>query len=390
MGHDVFISYSSKDKTIADAVTANLESQKLRCWIAPRDIRPGENYGGSIVTAVENSKVMIIIFSNNSNNSQHVLREIERAVNHNIAIIPFRIENVKMSKPMEYFLSTPHWLDAYDTEQNSAIDKLVASTYAIIHPSSVHMDEPVFKKPETRSLQKNHNKRNMIIMAGIVGLLVVALFWSLSTSRSSNDRDELNSSKPQLATEDHSNIYNHDQTFLDNLEKITNKGLNLTSYYFERHNASDIGHVTKYWVQGDKVRIEFYSPDNPTSIVLSDASTLVSYNYVADFETASKSTSASTTEPKYHSLMHMYDNIYANTISKIDVISINSKRNYVLYLGDAEIDNHMKIYMNLDGFIYKAETVNRRNTSVQELSNYKAGPFEASLFEVPDDVVITE
>ena len=35
MAHDVFISYSSKDKPIADGITANLEAAGLRCWIAP-------------------------------------------------------------------------------------------------------------------------------------------------------------------------------------------------------------------------------------------------------------------------------------------------------------------------------------------------------------------
>ena len=41
MAHDAFISYSSKDKTIADAVCARLEARGIRCWIAPRDVRPG-------------------------------------------------------------------------------------------------------------------------------------------------------------------------------------------------------------------------------------------------------------------------------------------------------------------------------------------------------------
>ncbi len=38
---DVFISYSSDDKLIADAICAELESRRIRCWIAPRDALPG-------------------------------------------------------------------------------------------------------------------------------------------------------------------------------------------------------------------------------------------------------------------------------------------------------------------------------------------------------------
>lgn len=49
MQYDVFISYSSLDKQIADAVYSNLENNKIRCWIAPRDILPGDTYGRAII-----------------------------------------------------------------------------------------------------------------------------------------------------------------------------------------------------------------------------------------------------------------------------------------------------------------------------------------------------
>jgi hypothetical protein len=35
MLHGVFISYSNKDKAVADAVCHALEDRKIRCWIAP-------------------------------------------------------------------------------------------------------------------------------------------------------------------------------------------------------------------------------------------------------------------------------------------------------------------------------------------------------------------
>ena len=48
MAHDVFISYSSKDKPVADAACATLESSGVRCWIAPRDVAPGVAYAESL------------------------------------------------------------------------------------------------------------------------------------------------------------------------------------------------------------------------------------------------------------------------------------------------------------------------------------------------------
>ncbi|HAH65240.1 MAG TPA: toll/interleukin-1 receptor domain-containing protein, partial [Rhizobiales bacterium] len=75
---DVFISYSSKDKPIADAVCAGLEANGLRCWIAPRDILPGADWGGAIIDAITGSKVMVLIFSGNANSSPQIKREVER------------------------------------------------------------------------------------------------------------------------------------------------------------------------------------------------------------------------------------------------------------------------------------------------------------------------
>ncbi|MDD1678128.1 MAG: tetratricopeptide repeat protein [Methanomicrobiales archaeon] len=110
--HDVFISYSSRDKPIADAVCATLEARSIRCWIAPRDVLPGTNYPRAIVEAIDGSKVMVLIFSSHSNTSPHVVRELTHAVSKGVIIIPFRIEDIQPSKDMEYLIGIPHWLDA--------------------------------------------------------------------------------------------------------------------------------------------------------------------------------------------------------------------------------------------------------------------------------------
>lgn len=110
--HDVFISYSSRDKAVGDAACAYLESRGIRCWIAPRDVLPGENYPRSIVEAIDGSRVMVLVFSSHSNTSHHVVRELTHAVSHGVVILPFRIEDIQPSKDMEYLIGIPHWLDA--------------------------------------------------------------------------------------------------------------------------------------------------------------------------------------------------------------------------------------------------------------------------------------
>lgn len=121
---DVFISYSIKDKKIADAVCVHLESKKISCWIAPRDIIPGNDWGASIIESIKNSSIMVLIFSSESNHSPQVIREVERAVNRGLPIIPFRIEDINLSESMEYFISSTHWLDALTPPIEIHIEKL--------------------------------------------------------------------------------------------------------------------------------------------------------------------------------------------------------------------------------------------------------------------------
>jgi hypothetical protein len=112
MAHEVFISHSSLDKPVADAVCAGLERMKIRCWIAPRDVQPGRSLDGEITRAAQQSKVMVLIFSAHSNQSEQVLREVQLAANSPLHIIQFRIQDVLSNEDLEYYLSAPHWLDA--------------------------------------------------------------------------------------------------------------------------------------------------------------------------------------------------------------------------------------------------------------------------------------
>jgi hypothetical protein len=113
MAHDVFISYASKDKPTADAACAMLEQRGIRCWIAPRDMLPGADWGAAIIDAINDARAFVLVFSSHANASQQIKREVERAVNKGIPIIPVRIEDVAPTKTLEYFISSPHWLDAF-------------------------------------------------------------------------------------------------------------------------------------------------------------------------------------------------------------------------------------------------------------------------------------
>jgi len=132
MAFDAFISYSNKDKTAADAACAMLEGAGARCWIAPRDIRPGGEYGAAIIDAIDQCHVMVLIFSSSANDSRQIHREIERAVSKGVTIVPVRIDDVVPTKSMEYFLGAIHWLDALTPPIEKHLQQLAETVKAIL------------------------------------------------------------------------------------------------------------------------------------------------------------------------------------------------------------------------------------------------------------------
>ena len=171
MTHDVFISHSSKDKTVSDAVCATLEGKGIRCWVAPRDILAGANWGESIIDAISHSRVMVLILSSHSNISQQVMREVERAVNKGMVIIPLRVEDIPLSKSLEYFLSTAHWLDAYTAPLSGHLEELANRVEQLIS------DAPVPERELTPSPTPRPSKRPWVIgvaaMASLAALILV-------------------------------------------------------------------------------------------------------------------------------------------------------------------------------------------------------------------------
>jgi hypothetical protein len=103
-------------------------------------VLPGLPYGEAIVEAIESSRVMVLVFSSNSNKSPQVMREVERAVSKGIPIIPLRIEQVPPSKSLEYFISAPHWLDALTPPLEKHLQSLAQTVHLLLVRRSQRSD----------------------------------------------------------------------------------------------------------------------------------------------------------------------------------------------------------------------------------------------------------
>jgi uncharacterized protein len=132
MPHGVFISYSHEDKVHADAVCGTLEQHDVRCWIAPRDLAPGREWSEGIIEALEKCRVMVLIFSSHANQSRQVRREVQHAFEKNVTVIPYRVENVKPEKSLDYYIGSVHWLDALTPPMERHLDLLTRTVKAVL------------------------------------------------------------------------------------------------------------------------------------------------------------------------------------------------------------------------------------------------------------------
>lgn len=124
MQAEVFISYSSKNKELADAIVQKLEGNGISCWYAPRNISSGREWVSAINDAIEGAKVFLFLYTEESNASRQVANEIALAFNEEKIILPYCTSDVPMNKEIKYYLTRVHWLNAVGIPREEGLEAL--------------------------------------------------------------------------------------------------------------------------------------------------------------------------------------------------------------------------------------------------------------------------
>ena len=173
---DVFVSYASQDATVANTIVQNLETQGLRCWMAPRDVRPGVVYADAIVRAINETKALVLALSADAMASSHVGREVERAAAKKKHIIAFRIDAAPLSRELEYFLSNSQWIDVPTLGMHAA---LVQLNEAVGQDSAPSSQELVVGRHDGRARKRTAIAAAVVILVGVAVVLGLQ-YWSVS------------------------------------------------------------------------------------------------------------------------------------------------------------------------------------------------------------------
>ncbi|MGO9772685.1 MAG: SUMF1/EgtB/PvdO family nonheme iron enzyme [Roseiarcus sp.] len=131
MAAPVFVSHSSRDLKAVRALVDALEARGVACWISERDIAAGDNYGDSIVDAIERTGAMVLVFSGAANDSDEIKKEVAIASQRRITVVPVRIEDATPSKAFRYELATRNWIDIFP-DWEAGVAKLSERLAAIL------------------------------------------------------------------------------------------------------------------------------------------------------------------------------------------------------------------------------------------------------------------
>jgi hypothetical protein len=127
----IFISYASIDQDVAETICDALQARGHPCWIACRNIGPGENFQESIVRAIRSARVMLLVFTSNANNSDEIKKEIVLAGRHRVTVLPIRVEDVVPNDAFAYEFATRQWIDLFKDWERE-IDRLGTQIDAIL------------------------------------------------------------------------------------------------------------------------------------------------------------------------------------------------------------------------------------------------------------------
>lgn len=162
-----------------DALVNGLETRKIRCWYTPRDIPAGLPWPAAIAQAIEHSSIMLLVFSESSNNSEEVARELALASNNRKVVIPLRIENVLPGNNLKFHLSNRHWLDVYGMAMDAVVKHVLDALGNYTEKLPYYTPEQGEAPGPARPVQVPPRSKKYGLLAVLAGGLALlgATFW---------------------------------------------------------------------------------------------------------------------------------------------------------------------------------------------------------------------
>lgn len=160
MAYDVFISYSSLNEQLATEILHNLEKGELKCFFASRDIRPGQDYSTIITPAIKNSRIMVMLATQEAYDSPNVKSEVRIAFDNKIRIIPFKADSTILPEEWQYYLSFAQWLDASESKEKG-MSRLLSIVKKYLMEENEKREKEHRREAEKREKERQEEERRL-------------------------------------------------------------------------------------------------------------------------------------------------------------------------------------------------------------------------------------
>lgn len=161
MAHDVYLSYDEKDLETALDVCKTLEDNGLKCWMKNRDV-VGDSRVKSIIKAIKETRILLLIHSKNSKTSQFINNEVNEAFDADRSILVYQIDDSELEGSLEFFLKSKPKVKAYPNPEEKN-DILVEKVKILVKQ----------QKQEDRNLLNVIKENKKIIAIALIVLVVI-------------------------------------------------------------------------------------------------------------------------------------------------------------------------------------------------------------------------
>jgi TPR repeat protein len=173
----IFISYSSIDQKVAETICDALQARGYGCWIACRNVMPGENFQEAIVKAIRSAKVMLLVFTSNANNSDEIKKEVVLAGRHRIIVVPLRVEDVAPNDALAYEFATRQWIDLFkdwerEIERLASMIGGILAVGALTSDTATEIQQQLVSKSPAPAAAKSSPLRLMVLL-GVLAIIAL-------------------------------------------------------------------------------------------------------------------------------------------------------------------------------------------------------------------------
>ena len=125
MSAEVFISYASKDRERILDLVDRLDAAGVSVWIDQMSIEGATMWSQEIVAAIRNCKVLILAISENSADSENVVKEVALASEGRKRILPVYLGQAEIPESMAYQLAGIQRVEFYEGREEVALQAVI-------------------------------------------------------------------------------------------------------------------------------------------------------------------------------------------------------------------------------------------------------------------------